>query len=220
MLNLLNQMTSIFQWDTGVAVSVSGECEFVCFSNTLHGDAYRVEVLEGVARIPDELLQKAGALFAWEIFSSGSGEFAKKQWAFSIIKRAKPKDYVYTPTEQYSFLSLQNQVDILGAKIEEISTAGGAQGPQGEKGDPGEQGPQGEKGDPGEQGPQGEKGDTGAQGPQGEKGDPGEQGPQGEKGDPGEQGPQGAPYTLTDMDKAAIVAEVLANFTDASEVAL
>ena len=40
------------------------------------------------------------------------------------------------------------------------------------------------------------------------------------KGDPGERGPQGAPYTLTDMDKAAIVAEVLANFTDASEVAL
>ena len=65
---------------------------------------------------------------------------------------------------------------------------GTLQGPQGEKGEPGEQGPQGPKGDTGPQGPQGPKGDTGPQGPQG---DPGETGPQGAQGETGPQGPQG-----------------------------
>ena len=96
----------------------------------------------------------------------------------------------------------------------------GAQGPKGEKGEPGAQGPRGEKGDTGERGPQGETGATGPQGPKGkdgevtfesltdeqkaslrgepgakgekgEKGDPGAQGEKGEKGDPGAQGEKG-----------------------------
>ena len=96
----------------------------------------------------------------------------------------------------------------------------GAQGPKGEKGEPGPQGPRGEKGDTGERGPRGETGATGPQGPKGkdgevtfesltdeqkaslrgepgakgekgEKGDPGAQGEKGEKGDPGAQGEKG-----------------------------
>ena len=96
----------------------------------------------------------------------------------------------------------------------------GAQGPKGEKGEPGPQGPRGEKGDTGERGPQGETGATGPQGPKGkdgevtfesltdeqkaslrgepgakgekgEKGDPGAKGEKGEKGDPGAQGEKG-----------------------------
>ena len=55
----------------------------------------------------------------------------------------------------------------------------GAQGPKGEKGEPGAQGPRGEKGDTGERGPQGETGATGLQGPQGETG---ATGPQGRRG--------------------------------------
>lgn len=93
----------------------------------------------------------------------------------------------------------------------------GAQGPKGEKGEPGAQGPRGEKGDTGERGPQGETGAPGPQGPKGkdgevtfesltdeqkaslrgepgakgEKGDTGAKGEKGEKGDPGAQGPKG-----------------------------
>ena len=96
----------------------------------------------------------------------------------------------------------------------------GAQGPKGEKGEPGAQGPRGEKGDTGERGPRGETGATGPQGPKGkdgevtfesltdeqkaslrgepgaqgekgEKGDPGAKGEKGEKGEPGAQGPKG-----------------------------
>ena len=67
----------------------------------------------------------------------------------------------------------------------------GAQGPKGEKGEPGPQGPQGETGATGPQGPQGETGATGPQGPKGETGATGPQGPKGETGAIGPQGPRG-----------------------------
>jgi len=108
----------------------------------------------------------------------------------------------------------------------------GAQGPKGEKGEPGPQGPRGEKGDTGERGPQGETGATGPQGPKGkdgevtfesltdeqkaslrgepgakgekgEKGDPGAKGEKGEKGDPGRDAPQEAVlYTAQTLNDA------------------
>lgn len=105
----------------------------------------------------------------------------------------------------------------------------GAQGPKGEKGEPGPQGPRGEKGDTGERGPQGETGATGPQGPKGkdgevtfesltdeqkaslrgepgakgDKGDPGAQGEKGEKGDPGRDAPQEAVlYTAQKLNDA------------------
>ena len=73
----------------------------------------------------------------------------------------------------------------------------GAQGPKGEKGEPGAQGPRGEKGDTGERGPQGETGATGLQGPQGETGATGPQGPRGEIGATGPQGPKGKDGEVT-----------------------
>ena len=92
----------------------------------------------------------------------------------------------------------------------------GADGEKGEKGDTGEKG---EKGDAGEQGPQGEQGPAGADGAQGPEGP---QGPQGETGPAGAAGytpVRGTDY-WTEADQQAIVDAVLANFVDASEVAM
>ena len=88
----------------------------------------------------------------------------------------------------------------------------GAQGPKGEKGEPGAQGPKGEKGDTGERGPQGETGTTGPQGPKGETGAIGPQGPRGETGATGPQGPKGKDgevtfESLTDEQKASLRGE-------------
>ena len=85
----------------------------------------------------------------------------------------------------------------------------GAQGPKGEKGEPGAQGLRGEKGDTGERGPQGETGATGSQGPRGETGATGPQGPRGETGATGPQGPKGKDgevtfESLTDEQKASL----------------
>ncbi len=73
----------------------------------------------------------------------------------------------------------------------------GAQGPKGEKGEPGPQGPQGETGATGPQGPKGETGATGPQGPKGETGAIGPQGPRGETGATGPQGPKGKDGEVT-----------------------
>ena len=88
----------------------------------------------------------------------------------------------------------------------------GAQGPRGEKGEPGAQGPRGEKGDTGERGPQGETGATGPQGPKGETGAIGPQGLRGETGATGPQGPKGKDgevtfESLTDEQKASLRGE-------------
>ena len=88
----------------------------------------------------------------------------------------------------------------------------GAQGPKGEKGEPGAQGLRGEKGDTGERGPQGETGATGPQGPKGETGATGPQGPRGETGATGPQGPKGKDgevtfESLTDEQKASLRGE-------------
>ena len=87
-------------------------------------------------------------------------------------------------------------------------------------------GPRGPEGPAGPQGVPGEKGDTGEQGPQGERGEKGEQGPQGERGEKGEKGTDGADgYTpvygtdyWTEADREQMINDVLAEFTDVSEV--
>ena len=112
----------------------------------------------------------------------------------------------------------------------------GAAGAKGDKGDTGATGPQGPKGDTGATGPQGPKGDTGATGPQGPKGDTGATGPQGPQGETGPAGATGATGATgpagadghtpvkgvdywTAADKAELVADVLAEFVDLTEVA-
>ena len=124
-----------------------------------------------------------------------------------------------------------------GAKGDKGDT--GEQGPKGDKGDTGEQGPKGDKGDtgePGAAGAKGDKGDTGATGPQGPKGDTGATGPQGPQGETGPAGATGATGATgpagadghtpvkgvdywTAADKAELVADVLAEFVDLTEVA-
>ena len=115
----------------------------------------------------------------------------------------------------------------------------GEQGPKGDKGDTGEQGPKGDKGDkgePGAAGAKGDKGDPGETGPQGPKGDTGATGPQGPQGETGPAGATGATGATgpagadghtpvkgvdywTAADKAELVADVLAEFVDLTEVA-
>ena len=100
----------------------------------------------------------------------------------------------------------------------------GPQGPKGDKGDkgaPGAPGAKGDKGDPGETGPQGPKGDTGATGPQGPQGETGPAGATGATGPAGADGHtpvKGVDY-WTAADKAELVADVLAEFVDLTEVA-
>jgi len=89
-------------------------------------------------------------------------------------------------------LKLQNVVaERLYASMVTEKLATVKDGPQGERGLPGDVGPQGERGLPGEQGLQGAPGERGAPGEQGPAGEQGLQGLSGERGLPGEPGVQG-----------------------------
>lgn len=215
--------SELYQWDTGRAVVLSEECEYVHFANyhTVKG-TYNVSVEEVdgqyIAKIPDELLQVKHPLKVYAYQKDTDGNYTEYKEEFTINGRPKPADYVYTPTDQ---ITLKEAIDIsnnaltvaneTAEELAELKEAGGIEGPPGPQGPQGEPGPAGEKGDKGDPGEEGIQGEIGPQGPQGEpgpagekgeKGDPGEQGPQGEKGEkgdpgndgqPGETGPQGEP---------------------------
>ena len=189
----------LWQWDVNQYLEVTGEAKQVHFQLNAQQDALPVEVKDGRARIPDELLQKADAEVRCYAYD---GDATITRYSFRVQVRPKPPDYAYEPTEPDNTLLQKLIVEYLEENPPPAGPKGdtgdpgpagpkGDTGAQGPKGDTGEIGPQGPKGDTGEPGPAGPKGDTGAQGPAGPKGDTGEQGPAGPKGDPGEMGPQG-----------------------------
>lgn len=93
--------TPWYQWDTGLTVTVSGgemnECHF---ANRKQGTAYVQAVINGVARVPDELLQVAAPVKAYGYVSDGAGGQTYIEDTFEVIARNIPSDYTYTKTAQ------------------------------------------------------------------------------------------------------------------------
>lgn len=93
--------TPWYQWDTGLTVTVSGgemnECHF---ANRKQGTAYVQAVINGVARVPDELLQVAAPVKAYGYVSDGAGGQTYIEQTFEVIARNIPADYTYTKTAQ------------------------------------------------------------------------------------------------------------------------
>ena len=93
--------TPWYQWDTGLTVTVSGgemtECHF---ANRKQGTAYVQAVINGIARVPDELLQVAAPIKAYGYVSDGAGGQTYVEQSFEVIARNIPADYTYTKTAQ------------------------------------------------------------------------------------------------------------------------
>ena len=205
MLTLKDGRTELWQWDTGRTLSVDANCSQVHFSNKVFGRSIDVDVIDGIAIIPDILLQTDKDLNVWAFVGTAENGYTKISKVFVVKKRNKPADYVFTPAEQTTLNKLVERLDKIeesqdnaiswddlekatNEALEKAKASGefdGPEGPVGPQGPKGEQGPQGETGSQGETGPQGEKGEKG------DKGDVGPQGPQGEQGIKGEVGPQG-----------------------------
>ena len=203
MLTLNDGRVDLWQWDTGRTLSVDADCSQVHFSNKVFGRSIDVDVIDGVAIIPDILLQTDKDLNVWAFVGTAENGYTKISKTFKVNQRNKPADYVFTPVEQTTIA----EIAAIAQSVRDDADAGrfdGAQGPEGPigpAGPQGEQGIQGEKGEKGDKGDaftysdftteqlaalKGEKGDTGAQGPQGDKGDTGPQGPQGPAGAAGQ----------------------------------
>ena len=108
MIKLADGRGLLYQWDTGRQVEC--DAEQVHFSNHHYGTSIDVNVQNGKATIPNQMLTSATPLKAWAWVKDSSGEYTKEEQIFIVAKRNKPSDYVYTPTEIKTWQDLQNQI--------------------------------------------------------------------------------------------------------------
>lgn len=100
MLTLNDGRSELWQWDTGRTLSVPADCSQVHFSNKVFGRSIDVDVVDGVAIIPDILLQTDKELTAWAFVGTAEDGYTKISKVFKVNRRNKPADYVFTPPEQ------------------------------------------------------------------------------------------------------------------------
>ena len=130
---------ALWQWDTGRRVKITdGDgVKQVHYQNGCFGCSVDVDVGDdGTAIIPDELLQDWHPLTAYAYVTDDAGGYTKVQQDFAVHKRARPADYVYTPTEHAGFdrlraeigdlddLTTENKSTIVAA-INEVARSGG-----------------------------------------------------------------------------------------------
>lgn len=130
---------ALWQWDTGRRVKITdGDgVKQVHYQNRCFGRSVDVDVgTDGTAIIPDELLQDWHPMTAYAYVTDDAGGYTKVQVDFAVHKRAKPADYVYTPTEHAGFdrlraeigdlddLTTENKSTIVAA-INEVARSGG-----------------------------------------------------------------------------------------------
>lgn len=107
---------ALWQWDTGRRLRVGSGVEQIHYQNKCFGRSVDVDVEnDGTAIIPDELLQDYHTLTAYAYVTDDTGAYTMVQQDFAVYKRAKPADYVFTPTEQTTLSELVERLD----KIEE-----------------------------------------------------------------------------------------------------
>lgn len=117
MIKLADGRGHLYQWDTGR--QVESDAKQVHFSNHHYGTSIDVDVKDGKAMIPNQLLTSATPLKAWAWVKDNSGEYTKEEQIFLVAKRNKPSGYVYTPTELKTWQDLQNQIgDLNNLKTE------------------------------------------------------------------------------------------------------
>lgn len=113
MLTLNDGRAELWQWDTGRTLTVDNDCSQVHFSNKVFGRSIDVDVDDGVAIIPDILLQTENDLNVWAFVGTAENGYTKISKTFKVNRRNKPADYVFTPPDQTSLKEIKERVDYL-----------------------------------------------------------------------------------------------------------
>lgn len=138
-ITLADGRGALWQWDTGRRVKITDGAgvKQIHYQNRCFGCSVDVDAGDdGTAIIPDELLQDWHPLTAYAYVTDDVGGYTKVQVDFAVHKRAKPADYVYTPTEHAGFDRLRAEIgdladltteakDTLVAAINEAARTGG-----------------------------------------------------------------------------------------------
>ena len=110
MLTLNDGRSELWQWDTGRTLAVDADCSQVHFSNKVFGRSIDVDVTDGVAIIPDILLQTDKDLNVWAFVGTAENGYTKISKTFKVNRRNKPTDYVFTPVEQTTINQLKSDL--------------------------------------------------------------------------------------------------------------
>ena len=113
MLTLNDGRSELWQWDTGRTLTVDTDCSQVHFSNKVFGRSIDVNVANGVAIIPDVLLQTDNDLNVWAFSGTAENGYTKISKTFKVNRRNKPADYVFTPPDQTSLEEIKERVSYL-----------------------------------------------------------------------------------------------------------
>lgn len=119
MIYIQNGRDKFYQWDLNQHLVVENESiKQLHFTNALITEALITEVIDGVAAVPNILLQTD-----WDIVVYGTcGECVRDTAKFKVEPRIKPSDYVYTETETLNYEALEKRV----AALEEAGPGGGS----------------------------------------------------------------------------------------------
>lgn len=112
----------LYQWDVGVNVSVSEGINKVHFSNVRYGSSYAVDVVNGVAIIPPEVLQSGADVFCWAFVIDGNEKVTREEAVFGVVKRAKPSEYAYTETEIKTWEELKAEIEDINTDVVDINS--------------------------------------------------------------------------------------------------
>ena len=113
MLTLNDGRSELWQWDTGRTLVVDADCSQVHFSNKVFGRSIDVDLVDGVAIIPDILLQTDKDLNVWAFVGTAENGYTKISKTFKVNRRNRPADYVFTPTDQTSLEEIKEKLDYL-----------------------------------------------------------------------------------------------------------
>lgn len=113
---LQDNKETLYQWEINQKVIVENEfVKEVHFSNATTPKALVVDVKDGMADVPNILLQTDFDIKAFGY----CGQSVRECFVINVIGRAKPDDYVYTETEVRSWEELANKVEETAEKAEE-----------------------------------------------------------------------------------------------------
>ena len=113
MLTLNDGRDELWQWDTGRTLSVDPDCSQVHFRKNVFDRSIDVDVVNGVAIIPDVLLQTDKDLIVWAFSGTAENGYTKIRKTFKVNRRNKPADYVFTPPDQTTLEQIQEKIDYL-----------------------------------------------------------------------------------------------------------
>lgn len=213
-IKLADGRSELWQWDTGRKITFDDanikQAHFQNHANG-YGRTIDVDVEDGAAKIPDELLQAALPLTVYAYVGEESNGYTKVERFFAVKPRKRPAEYVFTPADQLTLRKLESMIgnlddltttaknNLVAAINEAAKTGSGGAGSIDLRTADGYIQYSNDGGATWEnlialadlKGEKGEKGDTGATGPHGKPGERGPQGNTGPQGPQGETGPQG-----------------------------